>query len=125
LSAVSLASAVNNNFFEAFGLGLGFICCVLGLVPQVLVNITGNRKFKNRKKPTARISIITYQVDVYAERVMSRAGLEEAKKGLRTGGSKLNNLRYMDDTTLTAENITDLQNLIAKVKGSSEEAGLF
>jgi hypothetical protein len=63
--------------------------------------------------------------NVYAERVMKRAGMEEADEGLRIGGRKVNNLRYADDTTLLAANITDLQNLIRKVKTSSEEAGLF
>ena len=62
--------------------------------------------------------------NVYAERVMRRAGTEEADEGLRMGGRKVNNLRYADDTTLLAANITDLQNLIRKVKTSSEEAGL-
>jgi len=56
---------------------------------------------------------------------MRRAGMEEAEEGLRIGGRKINNLRYADDTTLVAANITDLQNLIGKVKSSSEEAGLF
>jgi hypothetical protein len=42
--------------------------------------------------------------------------MEEAKKGIRIGGSRLNNLRYSDDTTLTAENIMDLHNLISDSK---------
>jgi hypothetical protein len=62
---------------------------------------------------------------MYAERVMRKAGMEEADKGLRMGGRKINNLRYADDTTLIAANITDLQDLLQKVKNSSEKAGLF
>ena len=35
----------------------------------------------------------------------------------------INNLRYVDDTTLTAE-IEELKNLLMKVKGKSEKVGL-
>ena len=35
----------------------------------------------------------------------------------------INNLRYADDTTLTAE-IEELKNLLMKVKGKSEKVGL-
>ena len=51
--------------------------------------------------------------------------MEEAEEGIRIEGRKINNLLYANDTTLLAANITDLQNLILKVKHSSEEAGLF
>ena len=36
----------------------------------------------------------------------------------------LNNLRYEDDTTLTAESKEDLENLLMKVKEERERAGL-
>jgi len=60
--------------------------------------------------------------NMYAERVMRKAGMEEADEELRMGGRKINNLRY---TTLIAANITDLQDLLQKVKNSSEKTGLF
>ena len=44
---------------------------------------------------------------------------------LRIGGRKIINLCHADDTIVLATIITDLQNLILKLKGSSEEAGLF
>ena len=36
---------------------------------------------------------------------MRNAGLEEAQAGIKTAGRNINNLRYVDDTTLIAENI--------------------
>ena len=36
-----------------------------------------------------------------------------------------NNLRYADDTTLTAESEEELKNLLMKVKEESEKAGLI
>ena len=36
----------------------------------------------------------------------------------------INNLRYADDTTLTAESEKELKSLLMKVKEESEEAGL-
>ena len=39
----------------------------------------------------------------YAEYIMRNAGLEEAQTGIKTARRNSNNLRYTDDTTLTAE----------------------
>ena len=35
---------------------------------------------------------------------MQNAGLDEAQAGMKIPGRTINNLRYTDDTTLTAEN---------------------
>jgi hypothetical protein len=56
---------------------------------------------------------------------MRSTGMEEAEERIIIGGRKINNLRYADDTTRIAANITDLPNQILNVKSSSEEAGLF
>ena len=55
---------------------------------------------------------------------MRNAGLEEAQAGIKIAGRIINNLRYIDDTTLMAENEEELKNLLMKVKGESEKAGL-
>ena len=39
----------------------------------------------------------------YAEYIMRNAGLEEAQAEIKIAGRNINNLRYADDTTLTAE----------------------
>ena len=54
---------------------------------------------------------------------MQNAGLDEAQDGIKTAGRN-NNLRYADDTTLTAESEEELKSLLMKVKEKSENVGL-
>ena len=54
---------------------------------------------------------------------MRNVGLEEAQAGIKIAGRKINNLRYGDDTTLTAESEEELKSLLMKVK-ESEKVGL-
>ena len=54
---------------------------------------------------------------------MRNAGLEEAQAGIKTAGRNINNLRYVDDTTLMAEN-EELKSLLMKVREESEKVGL-
>ena len=55
---------------------------------------------------------------------MRNAGLEEAQAGTKIAGRNINNLRYADDTTLTAESEEELKSLLMKVKEESEKVGL-
>ena len=55
--------------------------------------------------------------------VAQSSGLDEAQTGINTVGRNINNLRYTDDTTLTAESEQALKGLLMKVK-ESEKAGL-
>ena len=41
--------------------------------------------------------------NLHAEYIMQNAGLEEAQTGIKIAGRNINNLRYIDDTTLTVE----------------------
>ena len=52
---------------------------------------------------------------------MRNAGLEETQAGIKIAGRNINNLRYSDDTTLTAEN-KELKSLLMKVKEESEKS---
>ena len=54
---------------------------------------------------------------------MRNAGLEEAEAGIKIARRNINNLRYADDTTLTAES-EELKSLVVKVKEESEKGGL-
>ena len=54
---------------------------------------------------------------------MRNAGLEEAQAEIKIAGRNVNNLRYADDTTLTAES-KELKSLSVKVKEESETVGL-
>ena len=55
---------------------------------------------------------------------MYNVGLGEAQAGFKIAGRNINNLRYADDTTLTAESKEELKSLLMKVKKESEKVGL-
>ena len=55
---------------------------------------------------------------------MRNAGMHEAQAGIKIAGRNINNLRYVDDTTLIAESEEELNNLLMKVKEKSEKVGL-
>ena len=55
---------------------------------------------------------------------MRNTGLDEAQAGINISGRNINNLRYVDDTTLMAESEEELNSLLMKVKEKSEKAGL-
>ena len=55
---------------------------------------------------------------------MRNAGLVEAQGGMKIDGRNINNLRYADDTTLTAESKEELKSLLMTVKEDREKVGL-
>ena len=55
---------------------------------------------------------------------MQNARLYVAQAGIKIAGRNINNLRYADDTTLTAESEEELKSLLMKVKQEGEKAGL-
>ena len=55
---------------------------------------------------------------------MRNAGLDETQAGIKIAGRNINNLRYVDDTTLMAESEEELKSFLMKVKQESEKAGL-
>ena len=55
---------------------------------------------------------------------MKNAGLEDAQAGFKIAKRNINNLRYVDDTTLMAEIEEELKSLLMKVKEESEKVGL-
>jgi len=54
---------------------------------------------------------------------MQNVGLDEAQAGMKIARRNINNLRYADDTTLTAES-EELKSLLMKVKEENEKIGL-
>ena len=54
---------------------------------------------------------------------MRNAWLDEVQAGIKIAGININDLRYADDITLTAES-EELKSLLMKVKEESEKAGL-
>ena len=61
--------------------------------------------------------------NLYAKFIMQNAGLDEVQAGVRIAGRNNNNLRYADDTTLTAVSEKELKSLLMKVKEQREKAG--
>ena len=55
---------------------------------------------------------------------MRNTGLDEAQAGIKIARRNVNNLRYVDDTTLTAKSEEELKSLSMKVKEESEKLGL-
>ena len=54
---------------------------------------------------------------------MWNAGLDESQAGIKIARRNINNLRYADDSTLTAESEEELKSLLMKVKEESEQVG--
>ena len=59
-----------------------------------------------------------------AEHTMHNVGLDEAEDGIQIAGRNINNLSYIDDTTLMAEGEEELKRLLMKAKKQGEKAGL-
>ena len=59
--------------------------------------------------------------NLYAEYIIRNARLDEAKAGIKLARRNINNLRYADASTLTAESEEELKSLLMKVKEESKK----
>ena len=59
----------------------------------------------------------------YVEYIMWNSRLDESQAGIKIARRNINNLRYVDDTTLIAEIEQELKSLLMKVKEENEKAG--
>ena len=62
--------------------------------------------------------------NLYAEHIMRNTGLDELQTGINIGRSKINNPRYVDDTTLKTESKKELKSLLMRLREESERANL-
>ena len=62
--------------------------------------------------------------NLYAEHILRNAELDEPQAGIKIGRRNINNLRHVDDTTLTAESKEELKSFLMRVKEDSERASL-
>ena len=62
--------------------------------------------------------------NLYAEYIMRNPGLDEAQTGIKIARRNINNLIYVDYSTLMAESEEELKSLLMKVKEESEKVGL-
>ena len=52
---------------------------------------------------------------------MRNAGLDELQAGIKIGGINIDNLKYADDTTLTAESEEELKSLLMRGRSRVKE----
>ena len=62
--------------------------------------------------------------NLYAEYIMWNAWLNEPQAGIKIAGRNINNLRYVNDIILMAENEEELKSLLMKMKEENEKVGL-
>ena len=70
------------------------------------------------------LSALPCLFNLYSEHIMRNAELDELQAKIKIGGRIINNLRYMDDTSLMAESEEELNSLLMRVKEESERASL-
>ena len=58
--------------------------------------------------------------NLYAEYIIRNAGLDDVQAGIKIAVRNINNFRYADDTTLTAESEEELKSLLMKVREERE-----
>ena len=80
--------------------------------------------FKIRKGVLQGCILSPCVFNIHAEYIIWNSGLDESQAGIKTAGRNINNLWYVNDTTLMAESKEELKNLLMKVKEESEKAGL-
>ena len=78
---------------------------------------SGSRKEYDR-------AVCCHCVCLHAEHIMRNAGWDDLQCGIKIDSRNINNLRYVDDTTLMAESKEELKSLLMRVKEESERAGL-
>ena len=61
---------------------------------------------------------------MYSEYIFRKVGFED-NIGIKVGGRTINNLRYVDDTTILTEDKEDMRKLLKKLKEESKKAGLM
>ena len=70
------------------------------------------------------LSAVTCLFNLYAEHIIRNARLDELQAGIKTSRRNINNLGYVDDTTLVAESKEELKSLLMRVKEESERTDL-
>ena len=64
---------------------------------------------QNWERSTSRLYIVTLLIQLLCRIHHANAGLDEAQARIKTAGRNINNLRYADDTTLTAKSEEELE----------------
>ena len=80
--------------------------------------------FQIRKGVHQGCILSPFLFNFYAEYIMQNARLDEAQAGIKTDGRNINNFRYADDTTLTAESEEELKSLLMKSERGERKSRL-
>ena len=78
---------------------------------------SGSRKEYDR-------AVCCHCVCLHAEHIMRNAGWDDLQCGIKIDSRNINNLRYVDDTTLMAENKEVSKSFLMRVKEESSKTGL-
>ena len=65
-----------------------------------------------------------YCCPAYTDYIIGNAGLDHAQAGIKIARRNINNLRYIDITTLITDSEKELKSLLVSMKDESEKAGL-
>ena len=80
---------------------------------------------QNWERSMSRLYILSpCLLNFYAEYIMQNAVLDESQAGIKIAGRNVNNLSYVDDTTLIVESKEELRSLLMRMKEDSEKAGV-
>ena len=60
--------------------------------------------------------------NLHAEHIVQNARLDELQAGIKIAGRNINNLRYVDNTTLMVESEEELKSLLMRVEESEKPA---
>ena len=83
-----------------------------------------NIPFQNWERVRQGCILSPCMFNLYAQYLMQNVGLDETQAGIKIARRNINNLRYADDITLTAESKEELKSLLMKVKEESEKVVL-
>ena len=116
------------KFLKEMGIPDHLTCLLLNLFAGQGVTVrTGHGTtvwFQIRKRVCQGCILSPSLLNLYAEYIMRNAGLEETQAGIKIARRNINNLLYVDDTTLMAGNEEKLKSPLIKVKEESEKVGL-
>ena len=94
------------------------------LWPQIELFPSGGQDYRQLCVVDQQRFIVTLLYKLHAEYTMRNAQLDEAQAEITIAGRNINNLKYAEDTTLTAESEEELKSHLMKVKEESETSGL-
>ena len=91
---------------------------------QQLESDMEQQTFKIGKGVQQSCALLPCLFNFYANYIIQNVRLEDLYAGIKIVGRNINNLRYVDDSTLMAECEEELKSLLMRVNEESEKAGL-